>query len=157
MLYHRTYLGGGYWNLAAAVFLLIYYIYYMVQIIFKNNYHRQKKGYCLSDDIFWCIVTCTFLIHIYFKGCSTNTFVINQLPDWSFVEISSKHCLSQTIRARELKFWENIHPSPRVTCHVSRVLFLLIVSSFFGQSWGASWWRVCYQRGLPRLVLIILN
>ena len=26
-------------------------------------------------------------------------------------------------------------------------------SSFFGQSGGASRWRVCYQRGLPRLVL----
>ena len=23
-----------------------------------------------------------------------------------------------------------------------------------GQSGGASWWRVCYQRGLPRLVFL---
>ena len=29
-------------------------------------------------------------------------------------------------------------------CHVSHIYFFL-------QSGGASWWRVCYQRGLPRL------
>ena len=42
-----------------------------------------------------------------------------------------------------------------VRCHVSYVkcpfLFLLFLF-FYGQSVGASWWRVCYQRGLPRLV-----
>ena len=38
----------------------------------------------------------------------------------------------------------------RVTCHVSHVVFFLV---FFGQSGEAYWWRVCYQRGLPRLVL----
>ena len=35
-----------------------------------------------------------------------------------------------------------------VTCHLSH-----ITSSFFGQRVGASQWRVCYQRGLPRLVV----
>ena len=51
-----------------------------------------------------------------------------------------------------------------VTCHLSRVtcrmsFFFLFSSSFFlilkkiGQGGGASRWRVCYQRGLPRLVL----
>ena len=35
----------------------------------------------------------------------------------------------------------------RVTCHMS-----LLFSFFFGQSGGAYRWRVCYQRGLPRLV-----
>ena len=39
----------------------------------------------------------------------------------------------------------------RVTCHVSYVLF-----SFFLRVCGASRWRVCYQRGLPRLVFIRL-
>ena len=34
-----------------------------------------------------------------------------------------------------------------IMCHVSRV-FLCV----FLQSGGASRWRVCYQRGLPRLV-----
>ena len=45
-----------------------------------------------------------------------------------------------------------------VTCHVSRVTCHMscvtchFFSSFFGQSGEAYWWRVCYQRGLPRLV-----
>ena len=45
----------------------------------------------------------------------------------------------------------------RVTCHVSRVnchmsfFFFFIVKKIW-QSGGASRWRVCYQRGLPRLV-----
>ena len=42
-------------------------------------------------------------------------------------------------------------PLSRVRCHLSRVRRV-----FFGQSGGASRWRVCYQRGLPRLVLYIL-
>ena len=33
----------------------------------------------------------------------------------------------------------------RVTCHVSL---------FFCQSGEAYWWKVCYQRGLPRLVSV---
>ena len=53
-----------------------------------------------------------------------------------------------------------------VTCHMSRVscqnifftLFnkkiyvLFVFFNKFGQSGGASRWRICYQRGLPRLV-----
>ena len=38
------------------------------------------------------------------------------------VQISSEHCLSQTGRARELKFWENVHPTLCVMCHVSCVM-----------------------------------
>ena len=38
----------------------------------------------------------------------------------------------------------------RVTCHVSHVTYQLLF--FFGQSGEARRWRVCYQRGLPRLV-----
>ena len=53
------------------------------------------------------------------------------------------------------------HLSP-VTCHMSKQFFFLtfklLLLIFFtykknGQSGGASQWRVCYQRGLPRLVL----
>ena len=55
------------------------------------------------------------------------------------------------------------HVSP-VTCHMSHVkkknyilIYIYIYIFFylrkkFGQSVGASRWRVCYQRGLPRLV-----
>ena len=38
-----------------------------------------------------------------------------------------------------------------VACHVSIYLFIY----FFGQKGGAYCWRVCYQRGLPRLVFIV--
>ena len=34
----------------------------------------------------------------------------------------SKHCQSQTGRARELTFWENVHPTLCVMCHVSCVM-----------------------------------
>ena len=37
-----------------------------------------------------------------------------------------------------------------VTCHVSPVM----CQHIFLQSGGASWWRVCYQWGLPHQVLI---
>ena len=37
-----------------------------------------------------------------------------------------------------------------VTCHMSHLFIYFIF--FFGQSCGAYRWRVCYQRGLPRLV-----
>ena len=46
----------------------------------------------------------------------------------------------------------------RVTCHMSRVtshmshFFFFFFFFFFGQSGEAYRWRVCYQRGLPRLV-----
>ena len=32
------------------------------------------------------------------------------------------YCLSQTVRARRLKFLENVHPPPHVTCHMSCVI-----------------------------------
>ena len=69
------------------------------------------------------------------------------------MEIYSKHCQSQTIRAFELKFWENVHPPPCVIYHMSH--FTCCVSCFtchVSQISGASRWRVCYQRGINRLV-----
>ena len=39
-----------------------------------------------------------------------------------------------------------------VTCHMSFFLFF-----FCGQRFEVYWWRVCYQRGLPRLVLVFLG
>ena len=37
----------------------------------------------------------------------------------------------------------------RVMCHVSHVTFFLFLFGQFGEAYR---WRVCYQRGLPRLV-----
>ena len=48
-----------------------------------------------------------------------------------------------------------------VTCHMSHVIYIYFFSFFFfffflffGQSGEAYRWRVCYQRGLPRLVFL---
>ena len=54
----------------------------------------------------------------------------------------------------------------RVTCHVSHVKNTFFYNFFkkknyttknIGQSGGASRWRVCYQRGLPRLVWEVIT
>ena len=41
-----------------------------------------------------------------------------------------------------------------VKCHVSHVMCYMSIIIFFLQSDEAYWWRVCYQRGLPRLVVM---
>ena len=51
-------------------------------------------------------------------GLLINSVINLDLKSW-FVDIYSKHCKSQTRRARELKFGENVHPT---LCHVSRVM-----------------------------------
>ena len=70
------------------------------------------------------------------------------------------------MRARELKFGENVHPPPHVpsqvscvTCQVSPVRCQVShvrchMSDFFLQITEASRWWVCYRRGLPRLVFM---
>ena len=73
-------------------------------------------------------------------SCSIHTFVINvfinSLSWWSFCLESSRHCLSQTIKARKLKFLENIHPHhvSHVRCQVSAVKCHHIF--FFWQRWS---------------------
>ena len=64
----------------------------------------------------------------------TPLWFIHSLRHWWFVKISSKHLHFQTIRAKELTFWEKVHHPPHVTlrvtyhmshvtCHVSRVMY----------------------------------
>ena len=74
-----------------------------------------------------------------------------QTPSWFIhwvshllFKISSKHSQFQTERARELIFWENVHPTIYFMCHVSYVTCHM--------SHVTCQWRVCYQRGLPLLV-----
>ena len=69
---------------------------------------------------------------------------------------SSRHCPFQTIRARTLTFWENVHPPQCITCHLSGVqcqVSSVIIFIIFFTNVGASLWRVCYQRGIRCLVL----
>ena len=41
---------------------------------------------------------------------------------WTFCSESSRNCQSQTVRPGEMNFWENVHPPPCVTFHVSHVM-----------------------------------
>ena len=75
---------------------------------------------------------------------------------------------SKTVRARELKWLENVHLPPRVMCHMSTVVChmstvtchvshtkkyqIIQILFILRQSVTASRQRICYQRGLPRLV-----
>ena len=100
-----------------------------------------------------------------------------------FVKISSSNVHCQTVRARELKFWEKVPLLPPVRCQVSQVMchmthvmchmthvtchllpvtcpmscVFLVFFCYFGISCEASQGRVCYQRGWPRLVFINTN
>ena len=95
-------------------------------------------------------------------------FIKRQLR--SFSSQSSKHCLSQTVRAREMNILENPPPPPTmchmshimchvniscVTCHVSHVTCHVFLF-FFGQSGGASQIRVCAVCGSVPFFLLLL-
>ena len=64
--------------------------------------------------------------------------------EWSVRADYHHHLLA----VKNLEFWENFQPPSCVTCHMSCVIYIF----FSLQNGGASLWRVCYQRGLPRLV-----
>ena len=71
------------------------------------------------------------------------------------MEISSNHHNFQTVRARDLKFWHNVHHPICVMCHMSRVTCHMSCVTCHKkkiQSGGASQLRVCYHRGQPCLV-----
>ena len=53
---------------------------------------------------------------------------LHKLIKSAFAKIPSKHLYSQTIRARELKFWCNVHHPlfSSVRCHMSHVIFVKI-------------------------------
>ena len=53
----------------------------------------------------------------------TPPLLINSLIMSSFCSESSRHCLSQTVKARELNFWGNVDLPPCVICHVSHVRY----------------------------------
>ena len=78
------------------------------------------------------------------------------------MKISSTNLHSQTVRARELKFWEGSPPPTChvscVTCHLSHVTchmsFVIQQKIIILRRDEASRWKVCYQRDLIRLVSI---
>ena len=83
----------------------------------------------------------------------TAPWFIHLFSWWFFSSQSSRHRKSQTVRARELTYWENVQPhhASHVTCHMSGVK-----CHFFYTNGGASRWGVSYQRDLPRSVYIYI-
>ena len=73
---------------------------------------------CSQDYVFNRPVVARFFFFKYLCPPLIHWFI-----ELSFSSESSRHCVSQTVRAGELKFWENAHPPPCVTCHMSRVTF----------------------------------
>ena len=101
--------------------------------------------------MYWSIILFWVLLHVrFFLGfsCLVSFFLLLYIPVYkitllvpasmcllvksrifyihirhlSFLEISSRHCQSQTGRARDLKFLENVHPPPCITCHMSHAI-----------------------------------
>ena len=89
----------GHWKLNVVMKLVIFFVYFY--------YHADKsKTQFLTDSVFEGLfykLLCSLLFQQFFSSQS------------------SKHCFSQTVRAKELTFWDNVHPPPCVTCHMSCV------------------------------------
>ena len=92
------------------------------------------------------------------------------MSPWAFSSRYSTNLHCQAVRARKLKFFENVHLPPPVTCHISHVMchishvmchmshvtchmsHVTFFLFFFGCSGETSLSRFCYQRALLRLV-----
>ena len=104
------------------------------------------------------------------RGCSTNTFATDQLINWWSHPYPPNLQNIITPIPLELRTW-NFYPTfavlnvscvlchmPHVNCHVLHITkkcIYIFFLSFSGQRIGGIWWRVCYYRGLPRIVLIV--
>ena len=79
-----------------------------------------------------------------------------ELESWNFERIFIPHYVSCVMLHMSCVTCHlscvKCHVSP-VTCPNIYIFFFCFTLIFFWQSGGASWWRVCYQQGLPRLIL----
>ena len=96
----------------------------------------------------------------------TPSIFIQWFSQQFFSSKSWKHLHSRTVWDKDLKFWKNVQLPPYVICHVSHITchmsrvtcYASNVLFCFGRlSDRASWWRVCYQRGLTRLYFSALH
>ena len=105
------------------------------------------------------------------RQCSpTHVCQVSQVPIHISCVMCQVSCVtfnqSQAVRARNLKFWQNVLHALffmclvlRVTCHVKCVTMSQVVQNRKKKKYiyiyiyigAASWWRVCYQRGTPCL------
>ena len=76
----------------------------LVQIIWINPKFWQTNKHCEASAVL-----------------QTPSSLIQSVSPWAFSSQSSWYHKSQTTKARELKFWEIVHPPQHVTCHVSCV------------------------------------
>ena len=86
----------------------------------KSCFRSQKKSSHTFEPLFNrpCVARAVLQTHFVIH------WFVDWLGHWSFMKISSKHLLSQTVRARDLKLWENIHlPLSLVMCQVSHVTY----------------------------------
>ena len=77
--------------------------------VFGIYFHKPSDTDLMNDRGFCRTAPAT-------RGLLFNSVINLDLKSW-FVDVYSEHCKSQTRRARELKFGENVHPTP-VMCHV---------------------------------------
>ena len=164
-------------------------IHYPKQFYFRKGYTASWYQRCLRH--FWNVANysvnqlltkkniCLMMI----EHIETNQIVLYMPGDiWctykppAMCHMSHVRChtllfnLSQTVKARDLQFWHNIHYTlwvqflmSGVTCQVSRVTYhwscvmchlLCVICNIylFLQSGWVGWLRLCYQQGLPCLV-----
>ena len=85
------------------------------------------------------------------RCCPTNSVVTDWLTKSSYVKICSTHRLSKTVRARDLKFVENVHHPLCVTCHMScvtcHVSHLMYHKSCFTRA--TEFWK-CFHKKLKK-------
>ena len=91
-----------------------------------------RQCYCLLADLVYP--------GVFYKQLCNSSIHCSYIK-WSFYSESLRHCLSQTIRAGELTFWEKVYPHhvSHVMCHVSGVkshIYIFCCSSFFIKWWS---------------------
>ena len=107
--------------------------YSTLQIILCYKLHNSEK-YLTVKILSWFCIENNITLEGFLFVCSKivsrpgvagavlqTNWLTDSLTDWWFVEISSRHLQSQTVWARDLNFWENVHLPPCVTCHVSYI------------------------------------
>ena len=148
-----------FWLNSVTILALISCYYFILNcvtfVVFEFCYNLSLKF--LSSFEIWILSLFRFWVQSIFNRFGVAGAVlqsppslINSLSRWPFSFKPSKHHYTQTVRARELKFWENVHPP--TTC---QLLFFFFLGGG-GQSGGAIQLRVCYQWGLPRLVFLVM-
>ena len=165
------------WSLDRTLSLLCTYLWHShCEISIK-----LQLSSCVSMYTIQCALPYTF--RGLCRGCSTNTSVIHLLTDkvshlfppnhyapfWSLLQPLSQHLprgaqkdeeathkSSKPLELGTCNFYTmftTCHLSC-VMCHVSHVIWHMSPVIFFWLIVSASLWNVCYQRGIPRLVLI---